>query len=529
MTTSTSPEPPWPTEGSTRPPPPRPSRRRPCSGFPRGTSGCTNDASCSGLSGLATCNTTTKNCELTSHAKQTDDAQCATCHGPTNGISPIAGRHAISPFNAPVSLEGYAFRNVSVTGGTGPGGSFQVGDTLTLKFQLFDNQATPASVADLKTNGAWAGTFLVAGPTSNPQRVYGAGSGGLNMKTSGTLTYDAASATYTYVPAATWPASSLAPINNPAAGTQSNPAGNYTVWFYWARTTGGVRDAVDAQVAVAFGVNQKASGRQVVTQAACGSCHGMTASGFPHLALHGGQRKNGETCSTCHTQNAFDRVVGSTWSRLRHQLRLPGLRRRLGGVHVGSVCTVTVDPTPGVVVDYQQLVHDIHFARLREGLRRTEQPRAASEHRPDDAELPGLQQQPARLPGDPRAAGRALVHQLPPEHQRLVLRHVALRLRPDLHVGASARTPPGKTRRRGPASPVTTPRTARPTRRRTPSSLPAALRWRAASCVTGPERCSRSPRFTTSPRRTFPLTHASPSSASSDSAAVSRPQEPHGS
>ena len=335
-----------------------------------GVGPCTSDGDCTVLSPIATCNTTTKLCELTYHAKQTDDAQCATCHGPTNGVSPIAGRHAISPFNPPISLDGYTFKNVTVTGGTGAGGSFNVGDTPTVKFQLFDNQSTPASVADLKTNGAWAGTFLVAGPTSNPQRVYGTASGGLNMKTAGTLTYDAPSQTYTYVPPTTWPASSQAPINNPAAGTQVNPAGNYTVWFYWARTTAGVRDAVDAQVAVAFGVNQKASGRQVVTQAACGSCHGLSPDGFPHLALHGGQRKNGETCSTCHSQNAFDRGVGSTGVACTVNTDCPG---SAGGWEAcvpggaGSVCTVTVDPTPGIVIDYQQLVHDIHFARLREG------------------------------------------------------------------------------------------------------------------------------------------------------------------
>ena len=338
-------------------------------GFPAGTTGCTNDASCSGFSGIATCNSTTKNCELTTHAKQTDDSQCTTCHGPTNGVSPIAGRHAIAPYNPPISLEGYAFKNVTVTGGSGPGGSFQVGDTLTLKFQLFDNQATPAPVTDLAaTGGAWAGTFLVAGPTSNPQRVYGVGTGGLNMKNAGqgALSYDGATQTYTYVPAATWPASSLAPVNNPGAGTQVNPPGNYTVWFYWAKTTGGVRDAVDAQVAVPFQVDQKATGRQVVTQAACGACHGMTPSGFPHLALHGGQRKNGETCSTCHSQNAFDRVVGTTGAACSTSSDCAGFA---GGWEACSsgVCTVTVDPTPGVVVDFQQLVHNIHFARLRDG------------------------------------------------------------------------------------------------------------------------------------------------------------------
>jgi len=333
-----------------------------------GVGPCSTNGDCKVLSDIATCNTTTKNCELTYHQKEVDDSRCVTCHASTSVISPVTVDHTISPYNPPVSLEGYTFKNVTVTGGTGAGGSFKVGDTLTLKFQLFDNQPTPAPVADLATNGAWAGTFLVAGPTSNPQRVFGAGSGGLNMKTAGqgTLTYDGTSQTYTYVPVATWPANSIAPLNNPGAGTQVNPAGNYTVWFYWAKTTNGVRDAVDAQKAVAFGVNQPASGRQVVTQAACGACHGLTAGGFPHLALHGGQRKNGETCSTCHTQNAFDRVAGATGAACTTNNDCGGFAAGWEAC-VSNVCTVTVDPTPGVYVDYQQLVHNIHFARLREG------------------------------------------------------------------------------------------------------------------------------------------------------------------
>ena len=275
---------------------------------------CTS-GSCSTFSSLATCNAGTNNCELTTHAPQTDDAQCVTCHGPDNGVSPISGRHGISPFNPPVSLEGYTFKNVTVTGGTGqPGNFFQVGDTMTVKFQLFDNQATPAPVTDLGSNNAWAGTFLVAGPTSNPQRVFGTGNSGLSMKTG--LVYDGASQTYTYVAGSSGRRSHSSRSTTPMperpdprttrrGTTRSGSTGP------GRRPGTGVRDAVDAQVAVAFGVNQPAAGRQVVTQAACGSCHGMTESGFPHLALHGGQRKNGETCSTCHSQNAFDRVVGS--------------------------------------------------------------------------------------------------------------------------------------------------------------------------------------------------------------------------
>src|SRR5262249_43167668 len=150
-------------------------------GKPSGVA-CANSSQCTSFGSGATCNVGTGNCERTTHAVQPDDAQCATCHGPTNGLSPIVDRHAVATYIAPVTLEGFTFKNVTVTGGSGPGGSFQVNDTVTLKFQLFDNQTPPASVADLKTNGAWAGTFLVAGPTSNPQRVFGTAGGGVNMK-----------------------------------------------------------------------------------------------------------------------------------------------------------------------------------------------------------------------------------------------------------------------------------------------------------------------------------------------------------
>jgi len=102
-----------------------------------------------------------------------------------------------------------------------------------------------------------------------------------------------------------------------------------------------------------------------VTQAPRGTCHGITATGFPHLAEHGGQRKNGETCSTCHSQNGFDRVVGSTGPACTINTQCAGF---IGGWEecVSKVCTIYRGPTPQITVDYQQLIHNIHFARLRE-------------------------------------------------------------------------------------------------------------------------------------------------------------------
>ena len=91
--------------------------------------------------------------------------------------------HNISTWSPPITLDGYVFQNVTVTGGSGPGGSFTVGDTPQLSFQLFDNTGAP--VTNLTTAGSgWSGTFIVAGPSSNPQRVYGSASGGLSMASS---------------------------------------------------------------------------------------------------------------------------------------------------------------------------------------------------------------------------------------------------------------------------------------------------------------------------------------------------------
>ena len=257
-------------------------------------------------------------------------------------------------------------------GESGPGGNFNVGDTPVLSFQLFDNESPAQPVADLIANSAWSGTFFVAGPTSNPQRVFGTAGGGLSMKTAsqGTLTYTGATQTYTYTPSTTWPANALAPVNS---GLTPQPAatGAYTVWFYWARTTNGIRDAVDAQFAVPFGVSGPVAGRQVVTQAACASCHGQSADGFPRLALHGDQRKNAETCNVCHAQFAQDDLAGTSTGSCTTNTQCAGydpVNPALSWQEcTAGACVAFIDPTPGVEIDFQKLIHNIHFARLRAG------------------------------------------------------------------------------------------------------------------------------------------------------------------
>lgn len=353
-----------------------------CSAFPAGGNPSYSTATCD----LSSASPTYGNCILTTHpipASVNPDVECGSCHAPSTStipgfIAPVDTVHTISTWSPPITLDGYVFQNVTVTGGSGPGGSFTVGDTPQLSFQLFDNTGAP--VTNLTTAGSgWSGTFIVAGPSSNPQRVYGSASGGLSMASS---TYNSSNRTWTYTPPTTWPTNALAPINS-GLTPEPAPSGSYTVWFYWAKTTNGERDAVDAQSVVAFGANQQpVSGRQVVTQMACAACHGASTDGglfFPHLAEHGGQRKNAETCNTCHSQYAQDKGLGSTGVVCTSNVQCGGYdsanpaasweacEPNPGVTDGGQICTVIVDPTPNVEIDFQKLVHNIHFARLRGG------------------------------------------------------------------------------------------------------------------------------------------------------------------
>ena len=403
-------------------------------------------------------------------------------------------------------------RTSTVTGGTGPGGSFKVGDTLTLKFQLFDNQATPAAVADL-TDQRCLGRHLPRRRTDEqPPARLRSWIGRPEHEDHGHADLRCATQTYTYVPVATWPASSIAPLNNPAAGTQTNPAGNYTVWFYWARTTSGVRDAVDAQVAVAFGVNQKASGRQVVTQAACGCVPWPVSERLP--APRAARRPAEERRDLQHLPQPECLRPRGRVDRTRLHRRCPvrRQRRRVGGLPVRRVHgDGGPDAWRGRRLPAAGAQHPLRPAAR--GLRRTQQHRVAPDDPAEDAELPGVQQQPARLPGDPPPPGRPRLHQLPPEHQRRLLRarSPAATGRAATH-RASATTSPGRLPPPGRASPVTTRRTRPRTRSSTRISA-GRRRSRPAPSATARTPRTQWPRCTTSPHRIVLRTRASPSAA----------------
>jgi hypothetical protein len=328
---------------------------------------CTADADCTAVGALATCNTTTGFCQRANHPVQTDDAQCATCH-PADGTAtpttmPVAAAHEIIQRTR---TRGIKLTSVTIAGGSGPNGTFMVGDVPTMTFKLADKN--DAVIADLKTNAALSANMLAAGPTDDMQRIYGP-TGTINMKTAA-LTFDGASGTYAYVFPNAIPAAPLAPLNAAAALRTSNPAGTYTVWIYVneAITVGtqSTRDAANALVSFKLGADQPVRPRQVIAQAACDSCH-------VRVQAHGGGRQAAEGCNICHTRGATDRTIGGLGNPCSATVACPGAAagwetcRDTNNDGTLDTCVITSDPTPNQSIDFSKMIHQIHFARRLEG------------------------------------------------------------------------------------------------------------------------------------------------------------------
>ena len=323
---------------------------------------CVSDVSCAGFGNFATCNLTSGSCERKTHPIQPDDAQCSVCHtADPPGLSPVSAKHEIL---ATTRVPGLQLTNVALSGSSGANGTFLVGDTPVLTFMLVDKAGTP--VIDLKTNAAYSGTMLLSGPTDHRQRVYAQTA----IKTLGTLAFDGTTNLYTYTLPSAFPATALPPLNVPVAGyvVPANPAGTYTMWVYVNDTLvvngQSFRDAANAVVDFKFGADLPIRPRQVISNAACNSCH-------VNVQAHGGSRQGqAVACSVCHTPGAIDRTVGAVgkactttagcaaWETCQDLKLSDGIL---------DTCVIVVDPTPNQVIDFRALIHDIHFARLRAG------------------------------------------------------------------------------------------------------------------------------------------------------------------
>jgi hypothetical protein len=323
---------------------------------PPSTAPCAVNTDCNQFGPLAVCNTGTGSCELRNHPMQTDDSQCTVCHtADPPGLEPVSAAHEIY---TEADVPGIQMTKVALSGSSGPNGTFMVGDVPTLSFQLSDSSGNV--ITNLLTTSTLSPTVIVGGPTTARQRVIGP----LSMKTTGTLTFDATTNLYTYVFPSGLPAAALSPYNTTLDGG-TNLAGTYTMWAYIndSLSDNGVSfdDVANAVVDFSFGADLPIQPRQVVTQAACDSCH-------VQLQAHGGSRREAQECSLCHTAGAMDLGVGAKGLSCTVNTDCPGFAAGWEACQgTPGVCTIAVDPTPNQTIDFRAMIHDIHFARLRAG------------------------------------------------------------------------------------------------------------------------------------------------------------------
>jgi hypothetical protein len=333
---------------------------------------CSVDLDCALFSAHAICDTTVGDpnlgaCIHEPHQPALDDSGCAGCHNEGAGAaSPVSAAHELlSRTRAP----GLALTNVGLTGATGAGPAFLVGDVPTVTFAFSDRNGP---ITDLKTNSAYTLTAVMAGPTDDRQRLYPPLS-----KTGGTLT-GGPGGTYTLVFPAPLPAISQLPLN--ATGPlRVNPSGTYTLWLWVnkAVTVGATTfpDVASALVDFRFGDGSlPVRPRRIVTEAACDSCH-------RDVQAHGGGRSGAvEMCSGCHGRDAVDRgldrpdqatgaqcllaapVCGDFQSCLPPPAGVAPPKPPNDGY-----CILATDPTPGNTIELGPMIHAIHFARLRAG------------------------------------------------------------------------------------------------------------------------------------------------------------------
>ncbi len=211
------------------------------------------------------------------------------------------------------------------SGGTGIGGNFLVGDSLTVEFTVKKDDGLAWDLDELDFARA-----MVSGPTFNYQRVLAEVS---DVKAGATLNADG---NWTYTFADAIPATYLPPLNDtPSFGPDEGELagqplldGTYTVGMYfgWNYNVNGIsmRDAGDATADFLFGAAVALESREVVKDENCNRCH-------DNLQFHGGLRRATTLCLLCHTAGSEDRNDPMA----------------AGG-------------TPGVTVDFKVMVHKIH-------------------------------------------------------------------------------------------------------------------------------------------------------------------------
>jgi OmcA/MtrC family decaheme c-type cytochrome len=260
------------------------------------------------------------------------------------------GSVPISPDPAPPSavlaaadnLPGVVVEIVSLAGGSGPGGNFEIGDTLSVTFTVRTRAGADLPVSALDGAAIW-----IAGPTSNYQRVVPAGRDQLSLDDVKARATRNGDGSYTYRFASALPGTYGPPLYDTAKFTageltgQPLQHGTYTVALRVFRAyevgVASYRDVGSQTREFLLGAATALERREVVTLGNCNQCH-VT------LQAHGGTYRDTKLCVTCHTAGAEDRNSTDTGDATPVTIEFATMIHKIhDGAHLPSVLGVGVN------------------------------------------------------------------------------------------------------------------------------------------------------------------------------------------
>lgn len=254
--------------------------------------------------------------------------------GPQGPPGEDGGQVTDSAIEQGQELPGLHVAVTSLSGGTGPGGRFLPGNTITVNFTVKKDDGSDWDLAELSN-----GRALVSGPTFNYQRVIA------QVSDVATAAVAQSDGSYKYTFATAIPATYLAPLNDTSQfddtdGELTGDAlldGTYTLglYFRWNYTLDGVnkRDGGDIVYDFVIGTTGTVDSRQVVSQENCNRCH-------VDLQAHGGSRHTVTLCLLCHTTGSEDGTT-PTGNSIDFKVMVHKIH---SGEHLPSVLGVDTNP-----------------------------------------------------------------------------------------------------------------------------------------------------------------------------------------
>ena len=255
-------------------------------------------------------------------------------------------------------LPGIVVHIVSLAGGSGAGGNFQIGDTVSATFTVRTKAGAELPLTALDQAAIW-----IAGPTSGYQRVLPAGRDQLSLTDVKTRATRNGDGSYTYRFASALPATYGPPLFDTTKFTdgeltgQPLQHGTYTLALRVFRNyqvgVASVRDVGSQTSDFLLGTATTLEPREVVTLGNCNQCH-VT------LQAHGGTYRDTKLCVTCHTTGAEDVGSADTGDATPVTIQFATMIHKIhDGAHLPSVLGVGTNadgtrsyaatPTPYVV------------------------------------------------------------------------------------------------------------------------------------------------------------------------------------